>query len=101
MSCFFLGYCDHRDLHVLTHSFPTRRSSDLYCAFYAILSVVAVSWLRKSTRMGVKSILAAFELGAKGVVLVAIATAAAGMIVGVFELTTVEDRKSTRLNSSH
>src|SRR3546814_20670354 len=21
--------CDHRDLHVLTHSFPTRRSSDL------------------------------------------------------------------------
>src|SRR3546814_7236701 len=30
MSCFvFSGYCDHRDLHVLTHSFPTRRSSDL------------------------------------------------------------------------
>src|SRR3546814_11982777 len=22
-------YCYHRDLHVLTHSFPTRRSSDL------------------------------------------------------------------------
>src|SRR3546814_9249343 len=22
-------YCDHRDLHVLTHAFPTRRSSDL------------------------------------------------------------------------
>src|SRR3546814_20474206 len=27
--CFFKGYGDHRDLHVLTHSFPTRRSSDL------------------------------------------------------------------------
>src|SRR3546814_14717915 len=26
---FFLGYGDHRDLNVLTHSFPTRRSSDL------------------------------------------------------------------------
>src|SRR3546814_9935589 len=26
----FYGYGDHRDLHVLTHSFPTRRSSDLY-----------------------------------------------------------------------
>src|SRR3546814_11969544 len=26
---FFLRYGDHRDLHVLTHSFPTRRSSDL------------------------------------------------------------------------
>src|SRR3546814_14485644 len=25
----FQGYGDHRDLHVLTHSFPTRRSSDL------------------------------------------------------------------------
>src|SRR3546814_11506435 len=26
---FFLLYVDHLDLHVLTHSFPTRRSSDL------------------------------------------------------------------------
>src|SRR3546814_19101069 len=26
---FFEEYGDHRDLHVLTHSFPTRRSSDL------------------------------------------------------------------------
>src|SRR3546814_5197755 len=31
MLCFFFfeGYGDHRDLHVLTHSFPTRLSSDL------------------------------------------------------------------------
>src|SRR3546814_19907868 len=28
-ACFFYCYGDHRDLHVLTHSFPTRRSSDL------------------------------------------------------------------------
>src|SRR3546814_11930967 len=27
--CVFELYGDHRDLHVLTHSFPTRRSSDL------------------------------------------------------------------------
>src|SRR3546814_6641406 len=26
---FFLGYGDHRDLHVLPHSFPPRRASDL------------------------------------------------------------------------
>src|SRR3546814_7956312 len=26
----FYCYGDHRDLHVLTHSFPTRRSSDLH-----------------------------------------------------------------------
>src|SRR3546814_8118848 len=30
--CFFLVYGDHRDLHVLTHSFPPRRSSDLPAA---------------------------------------------------------------------
>src|SRR3546814_11818504 len=29
MFFFFEGYGDHRELHVLTHSFPTRRSSDL------------------------------------------------------------------------
>src|SRR3546814_15140292 len=27
----FVLHCDHRDLHVPTHSFPTRRSSDLSC----------------------------------------------------------------------
>src|SRR3546814_1411007 len=27
---FFVCYGDHRELHVLTHSFPTRRSSDLH-----------------------------------------------------------------------
>src|SRR3546814_19380802 len=30
----FLCYGDHRDLHVLTHSFPTRRSSDLISIGY-------------------------------------------------------------------
>src|SRR3546814_18933187 len=30
MVFFFKGYCDHQDLHVLTLSFPTRRSSDLH-----------------------------------------------------------------------
>src|SRR3546814_14333007 len=29
MIFFFYCYGDHRDLHGLTHSFPTRRSSDL------------------------------------------------------------------------
>src|SRR3546814_14199398 len=29
VSCFLYCYGDHRDLHVLTHSFPTRRSTDL------------------------------------------------------------------------
>src|SRR3546814_17390145 len=29
MCFFFKGYGDHRDLHVQTHAFPTRRFSDL------------------------------------------------------------------------
>src|SRR3546814_20835586 len=34
---FFEGYGGHRDLHVLTHSFPTRRSSDLqYLSFFLL-----------------------------------------------------------------
>src|SRR3546814_1785850 len=33
---FFYGYGDHRDLHVLTHSFPTRRSSDLKPRTYVL-----------------------------------------------------------------
>src|SRR3546814_13313882 len=36
LSCFFFElYRDHRDLHVLTHSFPTRRSSELAPSRYA------------------------------------------------------------------
>src|SRR5690348_8026092 len=50
--------------------------SPQYCAGYAIIAVVVVSWLRPSTRMGPKAILAALEVGAKGAILVAVATAA-------------------------
>src|SRR3546814_16879282 len=32
MFLFFKCHGDHRDLHVLTHSFPTRRSADLTSA---------------------------------------------------------------------
>src|SRR3546814_8295050 len=34
LSLFFYRYGDHRDLHGLTHSFPTRRSSDLLNATF-------------------------------------------------------------------
>src|SRR3546814_17049023 len=32
-SCFIYEYADHRDLHVRTHTSPTRRSSDLVDRF--------------------------------------------------------------------
>jgi len=58
-----------------------------YSVTAAIGASVVVSWTRRHTRMGLRSIFEALENGAKGALLVAIATAAAGMIVGVFELT--------------
>src|SRR3546814_2601264 len=47
---FFYGYGDHRDLHVLSHSFPTRRSSDLlgqrgFTLGYSLLSLAVLAWL--------------------------------------------------------
>jgi len=63
--------------------------SPQYAVTYSILSVLVVSWFRRSTRMGPKEIVEALENGAKGAVLVAIATACAGIMVGVFEMTTV------------
>jgi TRAP transporter 4TM/12TM fusion protein len=60
-----------------------------YSATLATISVVVVSWLRPKTGMRLADIAAALEAGAKGALLVGIATAAAGMIVGVFELTGV------------
>src|SRR3546814_5414062 len=41
---FFYGYGDHRDLHVLTLSFPTRRSSDLVQAGAALESYSTAYW---------------------------------------------------------
>src|SRR3546814_19578343 len=67
---FFYWYGDHRDLHVLTHSFPTRRSSDLmasvrglaaaaqipaYCAskggLVTLTRALAVEWARHGIRV--------------------------------------------------
>ncbi len=56
-------------------------------AFWAILAVIAVSWIRRETRMGVRSILAALAAGATGTVLIAAATSTAGIIVGTITLT--------------
>ena len=56
---------------------------------YSIIAVIIVSWFRKSTRLDWRGIMEALESGARGAVLVAVATACAGIIVGVFDQTTV------------
>lgn len=69
-------------VYMMTNSYSAQ-----YSATAAIAAAVLSSWFRKHTRMGWREILQALESGAKGALMVAIATAAAGMIVGVFELT--------------
>jgi TRAP transporter 4TM/12TM fusion protein len=51
-------------------------------ATVAILLTVAVSWVRRDTRMGVKKIAATLHQAARTSVLVAAATASAGVVVG-------------------
>src|SRR3546814_14222946 len=76
----FFFYCcgDHRDLHVLTHSFPTRRSSDLPDHL---------------GRAGQQQRVAAREVDEK--------KPGARIDRQIAEGVEERDRKSTRLNSSH
>src|SRR3546814_11972277 len=78
---FFLRYGDHRDLLVLTHSFPTRRASDL---------------LLEHARYQ-----PSYDDAARDALDIA---AALGKTTPLHEITDdmiATDRKSTRLNSSH
>ena len=56
-------------------------------AAISIVAVIAVSWVRKDTRMDIKKIIAAFEDASKQVLVVATACAADGIIVGSLSLT--------------
>ena len=55
-------------------------------ALWAIIAVVLVSFRTKESAMGPKKIILAMENGAKGVVDVAVACAAAGLVIGIFTL---------------
>lgn len=56
-------------------------------ALWATASTVVVSWLRRETRMGPRTIVAALAAGAMGAVVIAVAAATAGIIVGTITLT--------------
>jgi TRAP transporter 4TM/12TM fusion protein len=55
--------------------------------FWAVISLVAVSMLRKNTRMSSRVMVSALEGGARTTLIVAIACASAGLIEGVISLT--------------
>lgn len=59
----------------------------LYAALMGLVVCVGAGALRKSTRMSVREIADAFELGARNAVGVALACASAGIIIGVVTLT--------------
>ena len=54
---------------------------------YSLFSLVIVANFRSSTRMGLKQVLKALETGAKGTLVVIMAVASAGIIVGMINLT--------------
>jgi TRAP transporter 4TM/12TM fusion protein len=61
----------------------------LYAAFFTIFITVAVSWLKKETRISGRGFLRALESGARGAVGVAMACAVVGFVVGVSSLTSL------------
>src|SRR3546814_3663192 len=115
---FFLGFGDTRDLHVLTHSFPTRRSSDLFIFWFWVVGFwVAFTPLYILGLMGVTRRMRVFDDPSLQIWFViagigaAIVAAGIGAMLVKFAVsiwrrkelrdTTNGDRQSRRLNYSH
>ncbi len=67
--------------------FLVKGNTPLFSAFWAIVMSIAISMVKKDTRLTLKDLLQAFEDGARGALGVAAACACAGMVVGVVTLT--------------
>ncbi|MDR7426159.1 MAG: TRAP transporter fused permease subunit [Armatimonadota bacterium] len=74
---------------LLVWGLPPERS-----AVYAILTAVAVSWVRQETRMGARAIWEALVDGARSSLFVAALTGAVGILIGVLALTGIGIRFS-------
>lgn len=61
--------------------------SPQYAGFYSTLSIVVVSLIRKRTRMSLKDIVGALELGGRNSVSIAVICAAAGILIASVNLT--------------
>jgi TRAP transporter 4TM/12TM fusion protein len=59
---------------------------------FGIVTAIAASQFRRTTRLGVVGTLAALEDGAKGMLIIVASTAAAGLIVGTVDLTGLGNR---------
>jgi TRAP transporter 4TM/12TM fusion protein len=72
---------------VLIYLLAVRMTSPSYAAFWAIVSSILLSSIKKETRLDFKGLIRALELGAKSALAVVAACAAAGIVVGVVSLT--------------
>lgn len=72
---------------VLLFSLMILMLSPYRSAMYAIISLIVVSWVKKSTRIGSVKILNTLAQGARGSIEIAATCAAAGIIVGVLTQT--------------
>lgn len=61
--------------------------SPMRAGFLAVISTYAASFIRKRSRMNFRQLLETLEIGAKNAVMVSVACAAAGIIVGMVSLT--------------
>ncbi|MGE0005122.1 MAG: TRAP transporter permease [Parvibaculaceae bacterium] len=64
-----------------------RGYSPMLAGFYAIVAMVALSWLRKETRIGPKECLEALESGGRSSVMIMVVCAAVGIVIGTFTQT--------------
>src|SRR3546814_16249131 len=104
----FYGCGCHRDLHVLTHSFPTRRSTDLiqeaafnflWVAFGGIAVGTGVTWGIARTKTWISRHYG--EEGGSQILISLLIPFASYLVAEHLHCSGILDRKSTRLNSSH
>ncbi len=72
---------------VLIYLLAVQLTSPSFAAFWAIVSSIILSSIRKDTRLDLKGFIRALEAGAKSALSVVAACAAAGIVVGVVTLT--------------
>ena len=73
-------------LGVLVYFLAVKMSSAPKAAFWAIVACVLASQFHPDTRMGLREVVSALEKGSKGILVVAIACASAGIITGAISL---------------
>jgi len=73
--------------------------SALKTAFWCILLMLALSWVKQETRMGFKKIISALESGSRDNLVIAAACAVSGIIVGADAATGLSIKLSSYLNA--